>query len=149
MITQTTIAVTPNNSSPGIVLTLENTGIFLGVLVSVSVLFGVAYKVIASINKISLSIQNIEKEMNGYAEHSKQITDISHQLDLHIQDYVNRKDTITLLLGGIKEVMEHRTNRLYTSMKDMEAYLQKSGNFKIREFQDLRQMDEDKPFDKL
>ncbi|MFN6484007.1 MULTISPECIES: hypothetical protein [unclassified Nostoc] len=146
--TQSTIAVT-NSSPQGVTLTLEGTGIILGILVSVSVLSGVAYKVITSVNKISLSIENIEKEMNSYAGHAKQITDLSHRVDLHIQDYVNRKDTITLLVGGLKEVLEHRTNRLYTSMKDIEAYLQKSGTFKIREFQDLRDMNEDKPFDKL
>ncbi|MBD2519964.1 hypothetical protein H6G93_34485 [Nostoc sp. FACHB-973] len=144
-----TIAVGNSNPSPGITLTLESTGVILGIAVSVSVLSGVAYKVITSVNKISLSIQNIEEEMKNYAGYAKQITDISHRLDLHIQDYVNRKDTVTMLIGGIKEAMEHRTNRLYTSMKDIESYLQKTGTFKIREFQDLRKMDEDKPFDKL
>ncbi|MEH2258329.1 hypothetical protein [Nostoc sp.] len=79
----------------------------------------------------------------------KKITDIDHRLDLHIQDYVNRKDTITLLIGGIKETMEHRTNRLYTSMKDIEKHLQLQGSFKIREFQDVIKMEEEDPFNKL
>lgn len=149
MTTSSTIAITNSSSSSGITITLESTGIFFGILVSASILFGVAYKLISSANTISSSIKKIEKELENYAGNAKQITDISHRLDLHIQDYVNRKDTITLLLGGMKEMMEHRTNRLYTSMKDVESYLQKNGTFKIREFQDLRKMDEDKPFDNL
>ena len=144
-----TLAVTTSTTPPGITLTLESTGVIFGILVSTSILLGVAYKVISTASTISSSIKKIEKELENYAGNAKQITDISHRLDLHIQDYVNRKDTITLLLGGMKEMMEHRTNRLYTSMKDVESYLQKNGTFKIREFQDLRKMDEDKPFDSL
>ncbi|MEH1839870.1 MAG: hypothetical protein V7L20_14130 [Nostoc sp.] len=104
-------------------------------------------KIVTSINRISFSIAQIEQDLKEHADNGKKITDLEHRLDLHIQDYVNRKDTITLLIGQTKEVMEHRTNRLYTSMKDIENYLQLQETFKIREFQDLHKMEEDNPFD--
>ena len=152
-ITQTIIAVNTSTTSPGITLTLESTGIFLGILVSASVLAGLGIKIVSNVSKISSSIIQIEEDLREYRKsannNTQQITEISHRLDLHIQDYVNRKDTITLLIGGIKETMEHRTNRLYTSMKDMEIYLQKNGTFKIREFQDLHKIEEENPFDKI
>ncbi|WP_375511418.1 hypothetical protein [uncultured Nostoc sp.] len=181
--TESTIAVVNSNSS-GITITLESTGIFLGILLSVSALAGLGIKVVSNVSKISSSITQIEEDLKEYRKYAnintQQITDIchrldsipqieeelkeyrkcvntnaekiieiSHRLDLHIQDYVNSKDTITLLIGGIKEMMEHRTNRLYSSMKDIESYLQKNGTFKIREFQDLHRIEEDNPFDKL
>ncbi|MEH2082471.1 MAG: hypothetical protein V7K89_21560 [Nostoc sp.] len=154
MTTQQTIAATnPSSSSPGITVTLESTGIFLGILVSASILAGLGFKIVSSVSKISSSISQIEEDLKDYSKsansNAQQLTEISHRLDLHVQDYVNRKNTITLLIGGIKETMEHRTNRLYTSMKDMESYLQKHEPFKIREFQDLHKMEEDNPFDKI
>ncbi|MBN3943009.1 hypothetical protein [Nostoc sp. NMS9] len=61
-----TIAVT--SSSPGITVTLESTGIFLGILVSASVLAGVCIKVVSSISRISSSIAQIEKDLKEHAD---------------------------------------------------------------------------------
>ncbi|MHC5598255.1 MAG: hypothetical protein ACYTXC_20340 [Nostoc sp.] len=55
--TQSTIAIT---NSPGITVTLENTGIFLGILVSVSLLASVTIQIISKMNSISASITQIE-----------------------------------------------------------------------------------------
>lgn len=144
--TQSTIA---NTSNPIVTVTLESVGVFTGILVSISVLGTLAIKLVNNLNNISTSISQIKEDLKEHANNAKKITDLDHRLDLHIQDYVNRKDTITLLIGQTKEVMEHRTNRLYTSMKDIENYLQLQGTFKIQEFQDLHKMEEDNPFNKL
>ncbi|MFN6565457.1 MAG: hypothetical protein RMY28_037430 [Nostoc sp. ChiSLP01] len=145
--TSSTIAAT--NSSPVITVSLESVGVFTGICVSISVLGTLAVKLINNLNNISSSIAQIKEDLKEHADNKEKIRDLDKKVDLHIQDYINRKDTVTLLIAQVTQTVEHRTNRLYTSMKDIEAYLQKTGNFKIREFQDLRKMDEDKPFDKL
>ncbi len=144
--TQSTIATT---SSPVITVTLESVGVFTGILVSISVLGTLAVKLVNNLNNISTSITQIKEDLKEHADNAEKIRELNHKLDLHIQDYINRKDTITLLIAQVTQTVEHRTNRLYTSMKDIENFLQTQGTFKIREFQDLRKMEEEDPFNKL
>ncbi len=143
---QSTIATT---SSPVITVTLESVGVFTGILVSISVLATLAIKLVSNLNSISSSITQIKEDLKEHANNAEKIRDLDKRLDLHIQDYINRKDTVTLLIAQVSQTVDHRTNRLYTSMKDIENFLQKQGNFKIREFQDLRKMEEEDPFSKL
>ncbi|GBG21056.1 hypothetical protein NIES4072_47380 [Nostoc commune NIES-4072] len=144
--TQPSIATT---SSPVITVTLESVGVFTGILVSISVLGTLAIKLVNNLNNISTSIAQIKEDLKEHADNAEKIRDLNHKLDLHIQDYINRKDTITLLIAQVTQTVEHRTNRLYTSMKDIENFLQTQGNFKIRDFQDLRKMEEEDPFNKV
>ncbi|MCC5597977.1 hypothetical protein [Nostoc favosum] len=145
--TQSTIAASTN--SPVITVTLESVGVFTGILVSVSVLGTLAVKLVNNLNNISSSITQIKEDLKEHADNAEKIRDLEHRLDLHVQDYINRKDTVTLLIAQVTQTVEHRTNRLYTSMKDIENFLQMQGTFKIREFQDLRKMEEEDPFNKL
>ncbi|BBD68653.1 hypothetical protein NIES4072_40250 [Nostoc commune NIES-4072] len=101
------------------------------------------------INNISASISQIKEDLKEHADNAEKIRELDHRLDLHIQDYINRKDTVTLLIAQVSQTVDHRTNRLYTSMKDIENFLQTQGTFKIREFQDLRRMEEESAFNKL
>jgi predicted PurR-regulated permease PerM len=144
--TQTSIATT---SSPVITVSLESVGVFTGICVSISVLGTLAVKLVNNLNNISTSITQIKEDLKEHANNAEKIRSLEHKLDLHVQDYINRKDTVTLLIAQITQVVEHRTNRLYTSMKDIENFLQMQGTFKIREFQDLRKMEEEDPFNKL
>ncbi|MDZ8225774.1 hypothetical protein [Nostoc sp. ChiVER01] len=144
--TQLSIAAT---SSPVITVTLESVGVFTGILVSLSVLGTLAIKLVNNLNNISTSITQIKEDLKEHADNAEKIRSLEHKLDLHVQDYINRKDTITLLIAQVTQTLEHRTNRLYTSMKDIENFLQMQGTFKIREFQDLRKMEEEDPFNKI
>ncbi|MFN6485525.1 MULTISPECIES: hypothetical protein [unclassified Nostoc] len=145
--TQSTIAV--SNAASSITVSLESVGVFTGICVSISVLGTLAVKLINNLNNISSSIAQIKQDLKEHADNKEKIRDLDKKLDLHIQDYINRKDTVTLLIAQVSQTVDHRTNRLYTSMKDIENYLQLQGNFKIREFQDLRKMEEENPFNKL
>ncbi|MEH2306997.1 hypothetical protein [Nostoc sp.] len=149
MITTQSIAVSNSTSSPVITVSLESVGVFTGICVSISVLGTLAVKLINNLNNISSSITQIKQDLKEHADNKEKIRDLDKRLDLHIQDYINRKDTVTLLIAQVSQTVDHRTNRLYTSMKDIENYLQSQGNFKIREFQDLRKMEEENPFNKL
>ncbi|MEH2434976.1 MAG: hypothetical protein V7K25_12105 [Nostoc sp.] len=140
--TQSTVAVSNSVSSPAITISLESVGIFTGILVSISVLGTLAVKLVSNLNNISASITQIKEDLKEHADNAEKIRDLDHKLDLHIQDYINRKDTVTLLIAQVTQTLEHRTNRLYTSMKDIENFLQMQG-FKIRQFQDLRKLEKE------
>ncbi|MEA5624102.1 hypothetical protein [Nostoc sp. UHCC 0251] len=141
--TNSTIAVTnSSNSYPGITLTLESTGIFLGILVSTSVLAGVAVTVISKINRISNSITQIEKALEEQVRNAEKIREIDRTLALHIQDYVNRKDVIQMLLGQLNEKIDHKFKRVLFYTRDIQRFLQRDTDFKIREYEETTQADE-------
>ncbi|MEH2203198.1 MAG: hypothetical protein V7K53_03830 [Nostoc sp.] len=106
-------------NSAGITLTLESTGIFLGILVSASVLSGVTVTVISKMNRISNSITQIEKALEEEAINTEKIREIDRTLALHIQEYVNRKDVIQMLLGQLNEKIDHKFRRVLFYTRDI------------------------------
>lgn len=138
-ITKSEIAVPPV-SSPGFTLTLETTGIFLGILVSISALAAVAINIISKMNRISFSINKIEETLKEYASNAEKIKDLDKRLDVHLQDYVNYKDAILVERNGIREKIDHKWertenefNEVKQQIKELQGYLQKRDEFKIRE----------------
>ncbi len=140
--THPSIAVTSSSSSPGITITLETTGIFLGILVSVSVLTGVAVNVISKMNRISSSIAQIEEALKGYASNAEKIRELDKRFDLHIQEYVNRKDVVQMVLGQLDQKINHKFKRLLFYTRDVQQFLQRDTAFKIREYEETTQQDE-------
>lgn len=138
---QLTIAVTPS-STPGITVTLETTGIFLGILVSASLLAGVAINVISKMNRISSSITQIEEALKGYASNAEKIRELDKKFDLHIQEYVNRKDVVQMVMGQLDQKINHKFKRLLFYTRDIQRYMQKSSDFKMREYEENTQGEE-------
>ncbi|MEH2221134.1 MAG: hypothetical protein V7K72_29285 [Nostoc sp.] len=132
--TRSTIAIT--SSTPGITVTLENTGIFLGIIVSVFIIAGGAVQIISKMNKISSSITQIEEAMKEHARNAEKIRQLERTLDLHIQDYVNRKDVIQMLLGQLDQKITHKFKRLLFYTRDVQRFLQKDSSFVIREYEE-------------
>lgn len=61
--------------------------------------------------------------------------DIDKRLDIHLQDYSNRAEMVNYMINGMNEKIDHKFNRLYSSMRDMEKYLQqKNQDFRVREY---------------
>jgi len=136
--TRTEIAIP--SPSPGITLNLETTGGFLGILVSVSVLAGVVISIISKINAISFSIDKIQEALKVYASNTDKIKDLDKRLDIHLQDYVNHKDAILLERNGIRERIDHKWerteqefNEIRQEVKEIQGYLQKRDEFKVRQ----------------
>ncbi|WP_445629265.1 hypothetical protein [Nostoc sp. DSM 114167] len=134
MSTSPTIAITNSNGSPGITITLESTGIFLGILVSASVLAGVCFKVVSSISRISSSIAQIEKDLKEHADNGKRIDQLDRKLDLHLQEYINRKDVVQMLFGQLNEKVDHKFKKVLFYTRDIQSFLQRDSDFKIREY---------------
>ncbi|MEH2322952.1 MAG: hypothetical protein V7K32_05025 [Nostoc sp.] len=70
----------------------------------------------------------------------KELKAIDKKFDIHLQDYVNYKDASLLALNGNDEKIDHkweRTENLFKEqkieIKDLQKFLQKEQNFRIRE----------------
>ena len=130
-------------------LNLEAIGITLGAVVSLTILLGLVVAFANRIAQLEIKLQYLKQ---GLVEHSnleghKIITEkLSHTieqlnhaqktLEIHIQDYVNRKDMIQYMIGQLDQKVDHKFGRLYASMRDVEKFLQQSQNFRIREYLD-------------
>ncbi len=136
MLLKSGIAVNEINHTPGTVVTLEGTGIFLGILVSGSILLGFGFKIISNINRISLSIIQIEKDLKDFADNAEKIRKVESRLDLHIQEYVNRKDVQQMIMGQLDQKIDHKFKRLLFYTRDMQRFLNKDTAFQIREYEE-------------
>jgi hypothetical protein len=132
----TTQSTSPVSSTPGVTLTIESTGVFLGILVSVSALAGVATRIISNMNNISASINQIELSLKKHAEESEKIRYLEKTLDLHLQEYVNRKDVIQMLLGQLDQKIDHKFKRLLFYTRDVQRFLQRDTTFSMREYEE-------------
>lgn len=130
---------TPNN---GVFLSVDSIGVFLTMLVSVSILTTVAIRLISKFNHLNYSIKDLQDELDKHSESEgherlitrvRQLENLDKRLDLHIQDYINRKDTVQMLLGQLNEKIDHKSLRLHTSVRDIEKFLLREGSFKIRD----------------
>ncbi|MDZ8240153.1 MAG: hypothetical protein RMZ69_23890 [Nostoc sp. ChiQUE01a] len=140
--TSSTIAANTPANTPGITLTLESTGVFLGILVSVSALAGVAIRIISKMNSISASISQIEIALKEQSANAEKIRQLEKAFDLHTQEYVNRKDVVQMLLGQLDQKINHKFKRLLFYTRDVQRFLQKDTNFKMREYEETTQQDE-------
>jgi hypothetical protein len=134
-----TVAAISSQPEPGIVVTLQSTSILLGILVSGSVLLGLAIKLISNVNKISLSITQIQKDLKQLSNDAERIDKIERKLELHIQDFVNRKDVTQMILGQLDEKINHKFKRLLFYTREMQRFLQKDTNFQIREYEESKE----------
>jgi hypothetical protein len=124
---------------PGIVVTLQTTGVFLGILVSASILLGLGIKLVSNVNKISLSISQIQKDLNELSQDAEKVSQLERRVDLHLQDYVNRKDVTQMLLGQLDEKINHKFRRLLFYTREMQRFLQRDTVFQIREYEETRE----------
>lgn len=131
---ESTIAVTPS-SSPGITLTFENTGVILGIIVSVCVLAGAAVNVISKMNRISFSVDEIQGVLKSYASNTEKIKNLETRLEVHFQDSVNYKDMTLLDRNELRERIDHKWNRTEEEFDEVKADIKelqkRRGVFKI------------------
>ena len=130
-------------------LDLEAIGVVVGILVSLTVLLGVLVNFTNKISHLESKVQYLQQELVEHSNleghkviverlnaNSSELHRLEKEHDVHIQDYLNRKDMVQYMLGQLDQKINHKFNRLYTSMKDVEKFLQKSNNFRIREYSD-------------
>ncbi|BAY77961.1 hypothetical protein NIES25_44310 [Nostoc linckia NIES-25] len=77
--------------------------------------------------------------MKEHARDADKIRQIEKTLDLHIQEYVNRKDVMQMLLGQLDQKINHKFKRLLFYTRDVQRFLQKDTAFKMREYEENTQ----------
>ena len=130
-------------------LNLEAIGILLGILVSTTVLLGLLIQYANKINKLEHNLQYLKQELLEHSslEGHKVLIDklnnsnvnlsrVEKALDLHVQDYVTRKEFIHFMIGQLDQKIDHKFSRLQSSVKDTEKFLQKSAGFRVRDYFD-------------
>ncbi|WP_009631026.1 hypothetical protein [Synechocystis sp. PCC 7509] len=133
-------------ASTNFILSLESIGILLGILVSLTILLGLLIQYANKINRLEINIHHLRQELLEHSslEGHKILLDrvvrtndytarIEKNLELHIQDYINRKETFQFLLGQINEKIDHKFKRLSSSIKDTQKFLKKHDGFTIRD----------------
>lgn len=73
------------------------------------------------------------------AANAEKIRNLEKTLDLHIQEYVNRKDVIQMVLGQLDQKINHKFKRLLFYTRDVQRFLQKDTTFNIREYEENTQ----------
>ncbi|MEH1765803.1 MAG: hypothetical protein V7K76_26020 [Nostoc sp.] len=137
--TKSEIAVT-SSTSPRAEFTLQDTGVFIGIIASLIMLSGVAVNIISKINKISFTVDGIQEDLKMHASNAEKIKDLDKRLDIHLQDYVNYKDGNLLSHNGLEERINHKWQRsegefnaIKASIKDLQGFLVRTSDFKNRE----------------
>lgn len=145
--------VTEVSSRPGLVVTLEGTNLFLTVILSVTALLAILFKLISEFHRTTSEIRDLREDLTthsnteGHKEISREVKILQKDLinfdkkfDIHLQDYINYKDSTLLGLNGCKERTEHkwqRTEELFVEVKGdvkgLQNFLHKYQEFKIRE----------------
>lgn len=120
IITKPVIVVTPS-ATPGVTLTLENTGVFLGIIATGCVLAGVVINVISKMNQISFSVDEIQKASKSYANSAEKIKNLETSFQVHVQDYVNYKDVTLLDRNGLRERIDHKWSRTEEELNEVKA----------------------------
>lgn len=129
--------------SAGVTITLQSASIFLGILVSVCALGAIAIKIITQFNNFTNSLKEIEEDLikhiasEGHEKLEPKLTkigEIDKKLDLHIQDMLSRKEAVNMIANQLDQKINHKFSTLAHSMKDIEGYLNKQGNFRIRQY---------------
>jgi septal ring factor EnvC (AmiA/AmiB activator) len=149
---QKIISVLPDKPQPTITISLESTGIFLGVLVSLTVLLGLLIKTVSSFNKIASDIHDLRDDIKNHSTsegHEKLVQQVrilqtkcnsyENTLALHLQNFENRKEAVQFLFGQINEKIDNRSERielevkeLKNEVKEIQGFLRKREDFVIR-----------------
>jgi hypothetical protein len=137
----------------GFIISLEGTSLFLTILVSAFAIIGTGIKLISKFNAITGEIRDLKEELSAHANSEgheklmqrvklleKDFIALDKRFDIHVQDYVNYKDANLLALNTTDEKIKHTWNKTEklleerkTDIKDLQLFLQKQQNFKIRE----------------
>ena len=153
MITKNSVILANTTPQPGLIVTLEGTSLFLTVLISSCALLGIFIKIITKFNSITAEIRDLREDLNSHSkaeghqrllEQTKSIqkdfVNFDKKIDLHLQDYQHYKDANLLAYNGTNEKINHtwsKTEKLFiehkAEIRELQQFLQKQQNFKIRE----------------
>jgi hypothetical protein len=132
----TTAAPTTPNNQPTLTISLESTGIFLGALVSVSILVAGFTKIVTNFNLINISIKELRQDINANTQALSQLNvlhsevlKLDKKFDLHQQDYINYKDANLLHVNGVEKQILHNWTKTENMLKEQKAEIKELQGF--------------------
>jgi hypothetical protein len=146
------IIITPVNNQTGVTVTLEGASIILTILVSASMLIGVGIKVISKFNAITADIRDLREDLNthinaeGHEKILQQVRILQKEAAIfdklfavHQANYLNRTETVNMLISQLDQKInlrwersEEEISKIISEVKELQKYLQRQGDFKIR-----------------
>ena len=99
---------------------------FIQLVVGVLAIISVLYQV-ARVERVIYQSIDAVKDLS-----ERNHLDLQKRLDLHLQSYSDRRDHDLYLINNLDNKIEHRFKRLREHQKDIERYLEKNGNFRVR-----------------
>ncbi|MGV0105141.1 hypothetical protein NSTCB13_03853 [Nostoc sp. DSM 114160] len=146
-----TIGVT-SNSQPTITVGLESTGVFLGIVVSLTVLLGSLVKIVSTFNKVASDIRDLKDDIKNHASsegHERLLQQVrilqsefnahDKMLGIHLQNFENRKEAVQFLFGQLNEKIDNKSVRIEMEvkeirkeLKEVQGFLHKHEDFVIR-----------------
>ncbi|MHC5614099.1 MAG: hypothetical protein ACYTXA_24670 [Nostoc sp.] len=134
-------------------INLQSISIFLGIIVSISVIATLFFKIVRKFNEIELGLKDVkdnlkshsdgeghEKVMEQFKILEKEIFSLDKRFDIHSQNYINRQEVVQMLLTQLNEKVDHKSQRwqgelkdVQTETKQLQKYLQKKEGFRVRE----------------
>ncbi|MDZ7968756.1 MAG: hypothetical protein RM368_28025 [Nostoc sp. DedSLP03] len=150
-----TIGVT-SNSQPTITVGLESTGVFLGIVVSLTVLLGSLVKIVSTFNKVASDIRDLKDYIKNHASsegHERLLQQVrilqsefnahDKMLGIHLQNFENRKEAVQFLFGQLNEKIDNKSVRIEMEvkeirkeLKEVQGFLHKHEDFVIRNRED-------------
>lgn len=160
------IASTKPIEKQPITISVEALGIIFGGIVSLLLIIGTIIQATSKVNDLKNRIIRLEEELKEHRQEAGHQTVIERvdatnrlidkiertidklaktetliatdkKLDLHLQDYINNKDAVLLVQSNLEDMIKHKFHRCQYSIRDIQRYLQKEGNFVIREHFDI------------
>ncbi|MBW4425326.1 MAG: hypothetical protein KME50_12970 [Nostoc desertorum CM1-VF14] len=146
------MSTTIQQQQPTVTVSLESTGVFLGALVSLTILLGILIKIVSNFNKIANDIHDLKDDIKNHSNsegHEKllqqvrilqaQYNSYDKSLELHLLNFENRKEAVQFLFGQINEKIDHKSQRMETEtkelrkeIKELQGFLNKREDFVIR-----------------
>lgn len=101
------------------------------ILIGLTGLLGIIWQISQVKASIDKAIDAVKDE--AFARH----TILEKRFDIHLENYINRQEMVNMVTSQLDQKIDHRFNRSYGSIRDLEKFLQKNyPTFRVREFFD-------------
>lgn len=105
---------------------MNNTAAAVELIVGIVAIISVLYQV-ARVERIIYQAIDSSKDA---AE--RNYLELQRRLDLHIQSYIDRHEHDVYIVNGLSSKIDHKFERLREHQKDIEKFLEKNNNFRVR-----------------
>ncbi len=101
----------------------------LNIIIGVAAVIGLVYR----LAKMEAAIYDAIDKLKDLT--IDRINSTESRLAVHLAEYTGKKELVDYQLHALNEKIDHKFNRIYTEIKDVQRFLEKTG-FNIRKSED-------------